>query len=160
MKRLSLLILAMTLFVPRLHAEDSPDARITTASINLSDCSVLRIFARLWKSHPLGDAESATWIAMDQEGQYKQIDWAYTPQRNMTIWTGAIPERIVAQLHTHGESLNPKPSGPDVLVAKRLNIFVYTVTRKGIWKVTPDGAVTQEMERHWFQEVVQRCGID
>jgi len=150
----------MTLCVQILHGEDSSRATAPAALLDLNDCHVLRIFARLWKFHALGETENGAWIAMNQDGQYRQIDWSYTPQRHITEWSGVLPENIVAQLHTHGESLDPRPSGPDSLVAKRLNVCVYTVTRKGIWKVSPDGVVTREMKHGWFEESVQRCGPD
>jgi len=160
MKRLSVLVLSMTLFFQILHAEDRSSSRMRIINLDLNNCNVLRIFAHLWKDHALGETENGAWIVMNPDGLYQQIDWAFTPQRHATTWSGVLPENIVAQLHTHSEHLDPKPSGPDSQIAKRLNITVYTVTRKGIWRVSPDGTITREMEHNWFQDSVQRCGTE
>ena len=59
---------------------------------------------------------------------------------------------MVAAVHTHPPSVDPKPSKGDALVAARLNIPIYTISRKGIWKISPDGTIIQEAKRHWQKE--------
>jgi hypothetical protein len=130
------------------------------AVLDLSDCHVIQLFAALWKSHALGETENGAWITLNEDGQYRAINWAFTPLRHSTVWSGVLPPKIVAQLHTHGENLDPKPSGQDSLVARQLNVCVYTVTRKGIWKVSPEGVITREMNHNWVHESARRCGAD
>jgi len=126
-------------------------------SLDLQDCNVRRIFARTWKYSPLVQEERAVWI-VNSNGKYSGIDWLRAPQNRITVWSAPLPDNIVAQAHTHGDHLDPKPSDPDVEVARKLNISVYTLTRKGIWRASPDGTITQEETRGWYDQTNKRCG--
>lgn len=152
MKRLSVgLCLAFAFFSAVALAQDPEE-------LNLKDCYVLKTFSRVWRYSPLVEKENAVWIVATDGGGIQAIDWHPTIQRNITVWTGQRPKNIVAQAHTHGDHLDPRPSDQDVKVAHDLNIWVYTLTRKGIWRAAPDGQVTQELGRGWYEETQQRCG--
>jgi hypothetical protein len=138
--------------------ESGPGVSNLTPKLDMENCTIMQTFARIWKFTPLVETERAAWVVLDTNGQYRHIDWLVTPQRRISIWKGHLPENIVAQAHTHGDQLDPKPSDQDVLVARKLNISVYTLTRKGIWRAAPDGAITKEVERGWFDRTIKKCG--
>jgi len=127
--------------------------------LDLQDCDVMKVFARTWKSTPLVQEERAVWI-VNSNGKYSGIDWLRSPQNRITVWSAPLPDNVVAQAHTHGDHLDPKPSDPDIEVARKLNIWVYTLTRKGIWRAGPDGNVTQEAARGWYDQTIEKCGED
>jgi hypothetical protein len=128
------------------------------AAIDLQSCKLMLIFARVWKYSPLVERERSVWIVVNSRGEYEAIDWLRTPEVRVAVWSEALPEHIVAQAHTHGDHLDPRPSAQDVSVARKLNIWVYTLTRKGIWRVGPDGLITQQMDRSWFKRSMESCG--
>ena len=158
MKRLCV---ALFLIFPIFVCANDQAARavVSTPSVlSPQDCSIMLIFARAWKYSPLVEKERAVWIVLNSEGQYEAIDWLHTPQSRITIWSDALPDRLVAQAHTHGDHLEPKPSSQDVSTARTLGIPVLTLTRKGIWKASPNGSVTQEVGRGWYKKTMDRCG--
>jgi len=152
MKRLSLALCLLVLLFGASAFAQNPE------ELDLKSCSILQTFARTWKYSPLVEKENAVWIVKGDDGGVQAIDWHKSLQRNITVWSGALPRNIIAQAHTHGDHLDPKPSEQDVQVAKRLNIWVYTLTRKGIWRAAPDGEVTQQVGRGWYEQTEQQCG--
>ena len=128
--------------------------------LDLQDCNIMRVFERVWKLHPLDERESAAWLVINVKGQYEEIDWPHSPGRRITTWSERLPRNIIAQLHTHGDHLDPKPSSQDVAVAQKLRIHIFTLTRKGIWRVAPDGQITQQADRGWFEKTIERCRED
>ena len=154
MIRLCVTLLLFLASLDILSAEDGSAVfkPVMLRTLDLQDCSVMRIFARVWKYTPLVERERAAWIILNSKGQYEQIDWLKTPERNITIWSEALPKNIVAQVHTHGDHLDPKPSNQDMLISRKLNIWVYTLTRKGIWRVAPDGSITQQLDAAGIRE--------
>lgn len=129
----------------------------TVESLDVKDCKVLLIFERVWRYSPLVERESAIWIALNSESKYEAIEWPRTVQRSINTWSGPLPKHLVAQAHTHGDHLDPKPSSQDILVAQNLRIPVYTLTRKGIWRALPDGSVTLEAGPRWFHNTLKTC---
>jgi hypothetical protein len=57
--------------------------------------------------------------------------------------------RAVAIFHTHPPQTQPSPSTVDAALAKRLGIPVYTLQPDGVWRVGPEGTITQEANREW-----------
>jgi len=161
MKRLYVALFVLFASFDASFAEDESQAldRARLKTIDLQDCNIMRIFQRLWKYSPLVERERAAWIVMNSKGEYESIDWLKTPERNITVWSEPLPENVVAQVHTHGDHLDPKPSKPDVNIARKLNIEVYILTRKGIWKAAPDGSITQQADRGWFKKAIEKCSI-
>lgn len=159
MKRLAVPFLTMMMLIQVLNAQDrSSTISFPSRVFDVQDCRVMRIFVHIWEIHPLSERESGAWIIRNDKGEYEEVDWLQTLERNETTWSGVLPSNIVAQVHTHGDRLDPKPSGPDSLIARRLNIDVYTVARKGIWKVSPDGTISSVLKYPWLQESTRKCG--
>jgi hypothetical protein len=53
------------------------------------------------------------------------------------------PERSVNS--TGGDARHPT----DEYTANRINKPIYTITRRGIWKIDPQGNITKEEGPHW-----------
>jgi hypothetical protein len=68
-----------------------------------------------------------------------------------------LPDRLIAQAHTHGDHLDPKPSLQDISISQRLKIPVYILSRKGVWRAIPDGSVTLELGPSWFRKNSEAC---
>jgi len=164
MKRLAIAIALFSFltvwYTKPAHGQPDEISSEAVRTLDLNDCKILLIFARLWKYSPLDDKERAAWIVLNSKGEYESIDWPHTPQRRITVWSEPLPDHIAAQAHTHGDHLDPKPSPPDAAIARRLRIPVYTLSRKGIWRVTPDGVITQELAHGWFKNTMEKCGED
>jgi hypothetical protein len=56
----------------------------------------------------------------------------------------------MAIVHTHPAVVDPRPSDTDRATATRLGVAVYTVSRSGIWKAEPGGAVTRVGDETWW----------
>jgi len=162
MKRLCVVLFLVSAACDSLSAgnESTTLHPVPVNSIDLQDCNIMRIFQRLWKYSPLVEKERAAWIVLNSNSEHESIDWPYTVQRRISIWSEALPAHIVAQAHTHADHLDPKPSRQDANIAHKLNIDVYTLTRKGIWRVTPDGLITQQADRGWFKKTMEKCKKD
>jgi hypothetical protein len=156
MKRVCLVLLVLTFLFDCVCAEESDFHFRIREPLDLQDCNIMRVLARLWKYNHFLDEERAVWIVRSN-GNYSAMDWPLTPQPRITIWSTRLPDHIIAQAHTHGDHLEPTPSDTDVSVAKKLNIWVYTLTRKGIWQVNPNGVTTQQANRGWFDTTMWRC---
>ena len=129
-------------------------SRAVAEELDISDCRIVTGFYDLWEKSFFGRepnrVEVAAWIRLNSKLEYEFILWEITPQREKTTWRGgAIPENVLATAHTHPQKDDPKPSIPDVALAGRLGLPIYTISRKGIWKVTPGGAVSQEAGMGW-----------
>lgn len=153
--------LCVTLFIAVLPfdalAEDVKEQDVKR--LDLQNCKIMLIFAEVWKYSPLDEKERAVWIVKNSNGEYESIKWLRTPQRNITNWSDSLPENIVAVAHTHGDHLDPKPSQQDISVAQHLDISVYTLTRKGIWRAAPDGSITEEVGQGWFEKTMTACKV-
>ncbi|HSE41848.1 MAG TPA: hypothetical protein VLH08_13880 [Acidobacteriota bacterium] len=125
-------------------------------TIDLKDCKMMVQFYELWKDSLFGREpdriERAAWIQYDSQAGFEFVNWALTTEKQSITWDNTIPENVIAAVHTHPPTVDPKPSKGDALVAARLKIPIYTISRKGIWKVLPDGQVIQEAKRHWQKE--------
>lgn len=116
-------------------------------------------FFDLWKKsgfgHDPNGIERAAWIVQTSEGKFESIRWPHSGQRNSETWRDPIPRNVVAQAHTHPNKTNPKPSLEDRLCADRSKVPLYTLSKLGIWKVTPEGKITKEASRDWWIEIAR-----
>jgi hypothetical protein len=128
----------------------------SSKAINLKDCKMLIQFCEIWRASLHGREperiERAAWITQRSETELEFVNWGLTTEKQAITWEKAIPKNIIAAVHTHPPTVDPKPSKGDALVAARLNIPIYTISRKGIWKVLPDGRIIQEAKRQWQKE--------
>lgn len=155
MKRLYCIVLMG--FVNALTIEaQSPDSYLIS-NLNVNDCKIMIIFADFYQNSPLSKREKAAWIIVNPKGEFKSVNWLNTPQQGKIFWTQPMPSNVVALVHTHPEYLDPRPSKQDQIEARRLHVCIFTLSRKGIWSVTPDGIVKQHANAGWSNNVKQRC---
>lgn len=132
----------------------------TVSVLDLNDCEIKLILAHFFEDSPQLKREKAAWITKNTKGEFGFVDWPNTTQNSTQIWNAVLPDNIIAIAHTHPNHTDPKPSTQDRLVAKQRNISVYTLTRKAIWSVTPEGKTTQHVNRAWFNNYKEKCGTD
>jgi hypothetical protein len=106
---------------------------------------------RLWKAGGFGGdrSERAAWVVQAPSGVAWR-DWPWDRRYLESRWLGPTPGEAVAIVHTHPAVVDPRPSVTDRATATRLGIAVYTVSRSGIWKVEPGGAVTRVGDETWW----------
>lgn len=76
--------------------------------------------------------------------------WPWDRRDLQSRWVGPPPPRAFAIVHTHPGIVDPRPSDNDRATAARLGIAVYTVSRSGIWRAVPTGAVTRVWDERWW----------
>lgn len=122
----------------------------------IADCRIFNLFYDLWKASRFVKVslsfERAAWIQYDAKNGYEFLWWPEPSTMTLEYvpsvrWKGKVPSNVIALAHTHRK--NPKPSQKDTLVAKKLNIPIYTISRSGIWKVAADGTLTMVANQHW-----------
>jgi hypothetical protein len=160
MKRRNLLS-NLLLFVIALSASAESEA---TIQVEFNTQELLPFFYSLWRRSGYGMAsdltESAAWVIRNAEGKCELIYWPITPESKRVSWSDAIPWNAIAAAHTHPRKLDPKPSRHDTVWASKLRMPVFTITADGIWKVTPDGKVTQEADLKWDDELKESSPIE
>ena len=130
--------------------------------VPVTDCKTLNQFFDLWRDSYYGKAslsyERATWIQFNETGGYEFLRWDKSSEMKeiswnehvpSITWEKKVPPNVIALAHTHPVNVPPKPSPRDVEVAKKLNIYVYTISNDGIWKAAPDGTITREADYRW-----------
>lgn len=86
------------------------------------------------------DEESAAFIVRNSAGGLELYHWPRSRAFRAAHWDGALPEGVVALMHTHPASL-PRPSGQDVAEARRLRLPVYVVTERQMCVADAKGIV-------------------
>jgi RHS repeat-associated protein len=133
-----------------------------------SDSTVRQYFWDLWRQSAYGKspAERAAWIKSSrhlQDPTTKRFGcekWPWSAAAAQETWNGPVPLGVIALAHTHPDEKSPKPStggsksNPrDDYAATQINAPVYTISRKGIWKITPSGKITQEEGPEWTKGI-------
>lgn len=118
---------------------------------------------RLWKAGGYGGdrSERAAWVVRAAAGVAWK-DWPWDRRYLESRWRGPAPDGVMAIVHTHPAVVDPRPSDTDRATANRLGVAVYTVSRRGIWKAEPGGAVTRVGDETWWSgcETGQSCRGD
>jgi len=138
-----------------------------TSEIGLSEmpdqllCDNLTSFYGLWKDAAFGNepnrTERAAWIILGPGGSYIFQIWPASGTRNSEMWRGPIPNRSVALVHTHTVIMDEKPSHRDILVAQKLRMVLYVISREGIWSVAPNGHEKKERDKEWPHDEACIC---
>lgn len=119
--------------------------------------SMLKLCFKLWKQTSFGweekQTERAAWILRGSDGRYQWMEWPYSGEHLATSWKGALPDKVIAQIHTHPNYGKPEPSKQDARVAREIKAPVYTVSGSGIWRVGPDGKITKEADHNWYRKI-------
>lgn len=121
----------------------------------LDTSDALPFFYELWRDSGFGKdpnrTERAGWIIRNSKDDLEYMKWPTTAARSSETWEGTIPQHTIALAHTHPATKDPKPSAGDRLLAKHIRVAIYTISEKGIWKVTPDGIVAKEAGFDWYK---------
>jgi hypothetical protein len=124
-------------------------------------CETLRFFYTLWQASAFGKAptgiERAAWILRDANGNLQFQRWPSSGARNKEFWKGDVPENAVAQVHTHPEHRDPRPSSNDTEFAKKMAVPVYTITSQGVWVVSPEGKIEKVADSTWHRDLAKPC---
>src|SRR5262249_9280027 len=75
--------------------------------------------------------EQAAFAVRESEGHITFARWPGSPEDMRAVYKGAIPSNAFAIVHTHPNG-HGEPSNDDVLVARRLGMPVYVITRTEI----------------------------
>jgi hypothetical protein len=155
MKRLCCIVLIG--FLNALFVQAQLPGLYLSVNLDVNDCKIMMIFARFYADSPQSRREKAAWIIVNSSGEFEQVEWLNTPQEGKAVWKQVLPSNIVALVHTHPVYLDPRPSKQDQVEAQKLHICIFTIARKGIWSVTPEGVIRQHADAGWFKNVKQRC---
>ena len=138
------------------YVENRPITHIDPLGLDevTADSTVRQCMCDLWKKAGYGffKHERSAWV-LKNEGGYSCLPWPWSAQTARETWNGPIPSVQVGIVHTHPDALDPKPSrgGPpsDEKTAKQIHQKVYTVSRKGVWSIDPQGTITPEEDSKW-----------
>jgi RHS repeat-associated protein len=116
------------------------------------DPAVRRCMCELWKASNWGwnINERTAWVILNKEKIRRCLRWPSDNGYSADSWRGPIPSQLDGLVHTHPthQGRDPKPSTGckdcDDQAAKKINRPVYTITDVGVWKITPQGKITQE----------------
>jgi hypothetical protein len=157
MKRQALILILSILSTLSAQRSETSDAKLNSNNLNVKNCQIMTQFYEIWNESNFGREpnreERAVWIKQNDDGKYEFVKWGMAIERQEITWHGVIPEKIVAIAHTHPQKVDPRPSKEDGLVAERLKVPVYTISRKGIWKVTTQKTIVQEAGLKWYKDV-------
>jgi hypothetical protein len=104
--------------------------QVSQPSEVMRDPSVLRQAWDLLRSAQYGNTERehAAFVVLDSDGQYRFVPWPWGAEYLKATYQGTIPDGTVAVVHTH-PNRQPFPSVEDTLLAERMRIPVYVLTR-------------------------------
>lgn len=114
------------------------------------DPNVRRCICELWKASGYGWAktERAAWVQLNKDKIRNCIRWPWSAETAQETWKGPLPSDLDGLVHTHPTGKDPKPSTGcekcDDAAAQKSHVPVYTISRDGIWKITPSGQMTHE----------------
>jgi hypothetical protein len=163
MKRQALFIILVVYVTAHANLVEATEVIANLAEIDIKNCEILTLFYNLLGDSFFGmspsQVERAAWIRLNDKREYEFFRWQTTLDRASNTWKRVVPENVIALAHTHPRKIDSKPSGPDRLLSAHLGIPIYTISRSGIWRVTPDGTVTQEAAREWYTEIKNRSSV-
>ncbi len=101
------------------------------------DEQVVREFERAWdkSEHGIRLIEALVLIFRMPDGSIKAVPGGHTNEayRFTFEWNQAI----IAIVHTHPNKSNPEPQGPDLLIADKFGVPMFTITRGGMYLYDP-----------------------
>ncbi|HET6266564.1 MAG TPA: hypothetical protein VFG11_02520 [Acidobacteriota bacterium] len=125
-------------------------------------CEMQHEFYRLWAASEFGRhpyaIERAAWIVNLPRNQRGLMNWPQSLESVREEWKGALPGNAIALVHTHPNFADPKPSRGDIKAARQIRLPIYTVSRSGIWMVTPDGRIVLLLGERWYEFAANSCG--
>jgi hypothetical protein len=108
----------------------------------------------LWRDSGFGStrSEKAAWIVQSRE---RGATWVRWPSSGVAAarerWKGERPSSALGIVHTHPDTVDPRPSRVDAETARKQGLPIFTVSRAGIWKVSPLGETTRIDGDTWWE---------
>jgi len=108
--------------------------------------------------HGVSEREAAAWLVETGAagGELACLTWPPTDASGLARWSGPLPGRLVAQVHSHptratsGQKWTPRPSWNDCKTARQLGVPVLTVSFSGVYECRPaDGRIVLRLEAGW-----------
>jgi hypothetical protein len=131
----------------------APTFASTAPQDRLNADLLLPVMADLLMKPHLPNGERAAFIRVSAGGDVRCQLWPLSLRRRSASFTGFVPPDTIAVVHTHPEDAGPTPSSRDVEEARRIGIPIFVVTRMGVRRVDPDGAVSVVTRgRAWFSD--------
>lgn len=118
-------------------------------------CESLNEFYKLWSDSWFGKdptREKSAWMIQNSKGDLAWVRWPATRKWKRETWKGIVPANLIAQVHTHPLNTDPRPSYKDVVFSRNVKTTLYTVSRKGIWKVIPNGTIIEVAGSNWHND--------
>lgn len=124
---------------PQIATDQNHAMRRSRASFVISriDEQVVREFERAWdkSAHGIRLIEALVLIFRMPDGSIKAVPGGHTNEayRFTFEWNQAI----IAIVHTHPNKSHPEPQGPDLLIADKFGVPMFTITRDGMYLYDP-----------------------
>ena len=118
---------------------DGRDLAVSPSRFRLSeiDKKVIKEFNGAWQQCVLGtkDIEAVVLLLREPDGSTRAVSAGRSTQAYQFTfrWNPAI----IAVFHTHPNNRNPKPVTQDILVARRFDVPIFTLTRRGMFMYDP-----------------------
>jgi len=155
-----LAVLCLMLSLSTAQAQTSPidDGRPLVggrARFQLSeiDEKVIKKFNGAWQQCVLGtkDTEAVILVLREPNGSIQAVSAGRSNQSYQFtfVWNPAI----IAVIHTHPNNRDPKPANADIQVARRFDVPVFTITRRGMYLYDPatDVITTVRVGLDWLE---------
>jgi hypothetical protein len=138
-------LFCLTVSFSAAQAQVSHDARDgehrieARAHFQLSEINeqILKEFNEAWQQSALGtkDTEAVVLVLREPHGSIKAVSGGRTNQsyKFSFTWNPAI----IAIVHTHPNSRDPRPSTGDIQIARTFNVPMFTITLKGMFMYDP-----------------------
>jgi hypothetical protein len=101
------------------------------------DEKMVKQFNGAWQQCVLGtkDTEAVVLVLREPDGSVKAVSAGRSNQSYEFTFTWN--PAIIAVVHTHPNNRDPKPVEQDILVARRFDIPIFTITRRGMHMYDP-----------------------
>lgn len=122
------------------HSRKMIETKQSRADIVLSriDERNVREFLRAWDraKHGIVFEEAIVLIFLMRDGSIRAVQGRHTNEsKHFSLkWNQAI----YAIVHTHPNESDPKPSSPDILIADRFHVPIFTITSCGMYVYDPE----------------------
>lgn len=146
---------AVPVRVDAAHAAARPPAPLFESAL---ERSYAPFYWELFRAARFGAdrTERAAWVVWPRDAAGPAlVRWPWTARFRTEAWVGPRPPDTVALVHTHPTDTSPLPSAMDVQTAATSRVPVYTVSRSGVYKATPEGEVVEVESGGWL-EAAQR----
>ena len=101
------------------------------------DAKVVKEFNRAWQQCVLGtkNNEAVVLVIRNTDGSIKAVSAGHSTQAYQFTFTWN--PAIIAIFHTHPNNRDPKPVAQDILVARRFDVPIFTLSRQGMFMYDP-----------------------